>query len=157
LGAERGFGDHLVVDVELGGAVGLVAVADALFDELDAEDVLAGVDLAVGDELLLARDADDVVGVVELALLDEDRVAVEPCALGVDHASGVRGDLDLRQDLVGTQRHSGTTALTGCLTLQRAAAKRPGSPCWVESGQPSVSGIWDFQGEAPSLAMARRT
>jgi hypothetical protein len=32
----------------------------------------------------------------------------------------------------------------------------PGSRRWVESGQPSARGIWDFQKEAPSLAMARR-
>jgi len=100
LGLERRFGDDLVVDVELGSAVRLVAIADALLGELDAEDVVAGVNLAVGDELLLGWDADEVVGVVELAFLDEQRVPAEACALGVDHPVRVSvGDLDLARIL----------------------------------------------------------
>ncbi len=42
LGLQRSFRDNLVVDVELGGAVGLVALAQLLLAELDAEDVATG-------------------------------------------------------------------------------------------------------------------
>jgi hypothetical protein len=74
LGLERRLGDDVVVDAELGGAVRLMALAEALLAELDAEDVAAGWQLHVGDELLLGRDADEVVGIPELAVLDEQRV-----------------------------------------------------------------------------------
>jgi hypothetical protein len=42
LGLQRASGDNLVIDVQLGGAVGLVALAELLLAELDAENVAPG-------------------------------------------------------------------------------------------------------------------
>ena len=102
LGAHRALGDELVVDVQLGGAVRLVVVADRLLDELHAEHALADGD-TFADELLLGRHADEAVDVVQLAVLHEQGVTAEPRAVGEQHAVGVGvGDLDLGEDLERT-------------------------------------------------------
>jgi hypothetical protein len=90
LGPERPLGHDLVVHVQPGRAVGLVAVADPLLDELDPEDAVARLQLAVGDQLLLGRDPDEVVDVPELAVLDEQGMAAEagPWARITPWASG---------------------------------------------------------------------
>ena len=76
LGPHRPFRNHLVVDIELGRAKGLVVLPRFLPDELHAQRVLAGLECG-RDKLLLWLDAEEIVDVVELLVLDEQRVTAE--------------------------------------------------------------------------------
>src|SRR5690349_2133690 len=85
LGAQWRRGHLPIVDVQLGGAMELAVLPDALLDELDAHDVTAGV-WRRSRETGLGWDAQEVVGVGQGAVLDEQGVTAETRPVGEDDA-----------------------------------------------------------------------